>query len=230
MLVACLALGALCSPSPAQAHFGSIGYSRITSEGPDVVWRLWLDPYHLRTLVPIDEDGDGTVLAGEVSSAQTMIRQLITPGLRVGSDSGARPTPSLSAPTLTTVGETGLKGDGVTDITDFPLVQVDARFRFADPPHGLTMAYDLFLQKGFGDHANVAEVALAGRSGRHTFTVASASLTAASLPAAVEAPSSSRSTSGFVLPLAIPALVAVLFIAGGGAALLSRRHVKESIS
>lgn len=78
-------------PIPALAHRTSDACLRLHLEGPRLDGRLEIALRDLAHLVPLDPDGDGNVTWGEVRSASSAIRQLVTREVRFAADTGAFP-------------------------------------------------------------------------------------------------------------------------------------------
>ncbi|MEO2104459.1 MAG: hypothetical protein ABGZ36_02335 [Actinomycetota bacterium] len=136
----------------AAAHFATVGFSDITLGEDGMAYDLWLDPYHLATLLPLDANDNTIVSAAEVQEAGDLLTALAEEAVVVELGGTAVPV-QASTPRLVT-GE-DLPQDVATIDADFPLVAFHLTADGPLDPSRTSITYGLLLMDAAEPHRNV---------------------------------------------------------------------------
>ena len=139
----------------AAAHFATVGFSDITLGEGGMAYDLWLDPYHLATLLPLDANDNTIVSAAEVQEASDLLTALAQEAVVVEQDGTAVPV-QASAPRLVT-GE-DVPQDVATIDADFPLVAFHLTADGPLDPSRTSITYGLLLMDAAEPHRNVGQL------------------------------------------------------------------------
>ena len=190
----------------AAAHFATIGFSDITLGEGGMAYDLWLDPYHLATLLPLDANDNTIVSAAEVQEASDLLTALAQEAVVVEQDGTAVPV-QASTPRLVT-GE-DVPQDVATIDADFPLVAFHLTADGPLDPSRTSITYGLLLMDAAEPHRNVGR--LRGPAGTQPieFDPDHDRLVPADLVVVVDAPSSRLAAAA---PMGVGAVLLLLLI------------------
>ncbi|WP_341250818.1 hypothetical protein [Euzebya pacifica] len=191
----------------AAAHFATVGFSDITLGEGGMAYDLWLDPYHLATLLPLDANDNTIVSAAEVQEASDLLTALAQEAVVVEQDGTAVPV-QAGTPRLVT-GE-DVPQDVATIDADFPLVAFHLTADGPLDPARTSITYGLLLMDAAEPHRNVGR--LRGPAGTQPieFDPDHDRLVPADLVVVVNAPSSSRLAAA--APMGVGAVLLLFLI------------------